>query len=864
MKTNLSLTKKKASVVKYHHWLVWFTVFMVLGILFSGVDLRAEEDAGLIKADDRALALTQSKQEALANERERLEDLKDREQRLKVWQEEFQAKLSLYETQKTDHQNLLLMGDADREDLESALQINRLATIALKGLLEDFQKSWEEGTILLNQVEDRMDLGDEQFDEIQRLDLEGTEKQKLVDLNQEFRRVLKDETKIIESYSTLYQNILTQLNDTLAELGEIGQRLKEQLSRLVNIRLFQRTFNFPTFFSMPLRSGLQKLKDRLTAPFSPTGRQALWNRLKRDDGLHLSIFLVFVIFIVIGQSKICKPLKIFEEKLTVPDWRYSKMALQLLRHSLLPASLAFLFTLCLTFNWTFFNIGLARALSYLFIVMMLTRWGLDYLKLGFQGPPTPLRNVVVPRLKNLFRLVRLAGIVFILMDWLAGTGSPLSWLPWLAFFIWLLGWTVVFWRTMDVAVAEGAREGQAAPDPQRSKIWRGWSFLVSGGALFIYIAGYYYLARYWIASWIFTAIIILWAWISYQVIKEFRQAHQALADRSDEARPLGSVDQLRWALIQIARLVWYIGFAWLIVRVWDRTGYVMQILVHFFNLTVSIGSLNISLKGVIDAGIIIFLTHLINRVGQSIIDEKMLAKKRLERGLKNSILTVVSYLTWGLGLLLAMGTLGVNATSLAVVFGAVSIGIGFGLQNIFNNFISGLILLFERPIQVGDYVEVGGLWAEVKKINVRSTVVQTFDNAAVIIPNSDFISQQVTNWSFKDARMRRHIDVGVAYGSDTELVRKTLLEIATEMSDVLKYPRPDVIFMDHADSALLFRLRIWTHVDNYYSATSAIRFELDKRFRELGIEIAFPQRDIHIRSVAKASEPVPIMEKAAE
>jgi small-conductance mechanosensitive channel len=227
-------------------------------------------------------------------------------------------------------------------------------------------------------------------------------------------------------------------------------------------------------------------------------------------------------------------------------------------------------------------------------------------------------------------------------------------------------------------------------------------------------------------------------------------------------------------------------------------------------------------------------------------------------------LTVVSYLTWGLGLILAMGTLGVNATSLAVVFGAVSIGIGFGLQNIFNNFISGLILLFERPIQVGDYVEVNGLWAEVKKINVRSTIVQTFDNAAVIIPNADFISQQVTNWSFKDARMRRHIDVGVAYGSDTEMVRKTLLEIASEMSDVLKYPRPDVIFMDHADSALLFRLRIWTHVDNYYSATSAIRFELDKRFRELGIEIAFPQRDIHIRSIDNATKPVSTMEKAAE
>jgi small-conductance mechanosensitive channel len=226
----------------------------------------------------------------------------------------------------------------------------------------------------------------------------------------------------------------------------------------------------------------------------------------------------------------------------------------------------------------------------------------------------------------------------------------------------------------------------------------------------------------------------------------------------------------------------------------------------------------------------------------------VLDARNFERGLKDSIITITTYVFWGLGLILALGVLGVNATSLAVVFGALSIGIGFGLQNIFNNFISGLILLFERPIQVGDYVEVNGVWAEVKKINVRSTIVQTFDNSTVIIPNSDFISQQVTNWSFKDPRMRRHVDVGVAYGSDIELVRKTLLDIAANTTDILNYPLPDVLFLDHGDSALIFRLRFWTHVDKYFSTTTDVRFQLDRRFRELNIEIAFPQRDIHIRS----------------
>jgi small-conductance mechanosensitive channel len=239
--------------------------------------------------------------------------------------------------------------------------------------------------------------------------------------------------------------------------------------------------------------------------------------------------------------------------------------------------------------------------------------------------------------------------------------------------------------------------------------------------------------------------------------------------------------------------------------------------------------------------------------------EKVFAEKAVEPGLQDSITTIFIYLMWGIGIVMALSILGVSATSLAVVFGALSIGIGFGLQNIFNNFISGIILLLERPIQVGDAIEIGGVWAEVKKINIRATIVQTFDNASLIIPNSEFISSQVTNWSFKDQRLRRKITVGVAYGSDIEAVRKTLLAIATDTPNVLKYPPPDVHFLDHGDSALIFMLRYWTHVDFFYSTSTDIRFAIDRLFREQGIEIAFPQRDLHIRSwvrdAADAVEP---------
>ncbi|NQT68676.1 MAG: mechanosensitive ion channel [Desulfobacteraceae bacterium] len=227
----------------------------------------------------------------------------------------------------------------------------------------------------------------------------------------------------------------------------------------------------------------------------------------------------------------------------------------------------------------------------------------------------------------------------------------------------------------------------------------------------------------------------------------------------------------------------------------------------------------------------------------------------MEPGLQDSITTISIYVMWGLGVILALSVLGVSTTSLTVVFGALGVGLGFGLQAIFNNFVSGIILLFERPIQVGDAVEVQGVWGEVKKINVRATVVQTFDNASLIIPNSEFISSQVTNWSFKEPSLRRKVSVGVAYGSDIELVRKTLIEIAGQVPHVHKNPKPDVLFDDHGDSALIFTLRYWTTIKYYYITSTDIRFALDRLFRERDIEIAFPQRDIHIRSVVKDKKP---------
>jgi potassium-dependent mechanosensitive channel len=261
-----------------------------------------------------------------------------------------------------------------------------------------------------------------------------------------------------------------------------------------------------------------------------------------------------------------------------------------------------------------------------------------------------------------------------------------------------------------------------------------------------------------------------------------------------------------------------------------------------------IGNMSFSFLGLIYSILVLLATKAVSRLWRWVFQTKFLNRSGMVVGLQDSITTITVYAIWVLGITIAMHVFGLNTATLAVGLGALGVGLGFGLQNIFNNFVSGIILLFERPIQVGDDVEVNGTWATVKKINVRATVVQSYDNASLIIPNSEFISSQVTNWSFKDKRLRRKITVGVAYGSDIVLVRKTLIEIAGKTSRVLKRPEPDVLFTDFGDSALIFVLRIWTDIDSMLKVETAIRFEIDRLFKERGIEISFPQRDIHIRS----------------
>jgi len=248
---------------------------------------------------------------------------------------------------------------------------------------------------------------------------------------------------------------------------------------------------------------------------------------------------------------------------------------------------------------------------------------------------------------------------------------------------------------------------------------------------------------------------------------------------------------------------------------------------------------------IISAAILAASFALAKALGSAV--NRSLTKRSVDSGIRDSLERFTRYITIFVGILFALNVLGFSLNSLTALSAVLMVGIGFGLQNITQNFISGIILLVERPVKVGDIIHVGDSVGKIIDIHVRSTVILTRDDVAIIVPNSKLVSEEVMNDSFTGNRIRQHIKVGVAYGSDVEKVRKILLQQASEHPKVLKDPLPLVIFEDFGDSSLDFDLRFWCGdiwgIDN---VCSDIRFQIDAAFRANKVQIPFPQRDVHL------------------
>ncbi len=355
--------------------------------------------------------------------------------------------------------------------------------------------------------------------------------------------------------------------------------------------------------------------------------------------------------------------------------------------------------------------------------------------------------------------------------------------------------------------------------------------LILGDGLLVgaYIAAIFYAALRVVSS-LVTFSLHIWPFTKLGMVR----LHGRLIERRIH-RFLGWVATLSWAFLTLRAL--------------QIDEPVLGAIGATIGAELTLGSLSVSLSDVLAFGVALWLSFLIARFVGFVLNEEVFPRAHMARGVPYAITNLLRYTILFVGFLAAVAAAGIPLDQFAFLAGALGVGIGFGLQNVVNNFVSGIILLFERPIQVGDAVQLGTLWGEVRRIGIRASVVRTWDGSEVVVPNGQLISEQVVNWTLSDKQRRLEVEVGVEYGTDPERVLALLRQVAEEHPDVLDDPKPLVLFQGFGDSSLNFSLRAWTpDFDRGLSIRSQLAVAVNAALAREGIRIPFPQRDLHLRS----------------
>jgi small-conductance mechanosensitive channel len=369
--------------------------------------------------------------------------------------------------------------------------------------------------------------------------------------------------------------------------------------------------------------------------------------------------------------------------------------------------------------------------------------------------------------------------------------------------------------------------------------WHALGTLVGGGLLWsIFLAVFFYAAAAAVKS------IFAYAFTArpLRLLRMVQRDRRLIQERVHRVVDIGAV--LWWAIYALDQFA---------LRDWIWNGFVAVLAAG-----VSVGAVKIEIGDVVAFALTFWLSFLLARFLTFVLQEDIFPRVRLARGVPYALSSLARYSVLFFGFLLALAAGGFSLDRVAFLAGGLGVGIGFGLQNVVNNFVSGLILLFERPVQVGDSVQLAdqSLFGTIRRIGIRASVVRTWDGAEVIVPNGDLVSSVVTNWTLSDRERRLTVFIGVAYGSDPERVLEILREAAASQENILENPAPLALFKGFGDSSLDFELRVWVRdFDVGLSSRSALMVAISRSLREAEIEIPFPQRDIHVRGVFADEHP---------
>jgi len=832
------------SNTKYQWMSVFLFVCLTLGYGFHPTSVLAQNPAEkksgvLTQVGDLVKAIEVS----IASETSAVEKLKEESAQAILLRSTISSEIDLYNVQQTKFNNLLFLPEIQLQNLESAFSALNLAFAVIKERYEKLSRR-RDG------LEKEKFLSAEQFSSISKQRSEGIN----ISGNRQASRTISNNLATLQNLVSQKQNlqksIQVEVVDQMARLEEIkknfssvSQDYEKFLTDYKSRNLFHRDISpfsrtWPPYIANLFNTFYEQVGQVLQKGFWTIKTDAI-QKADRYDAFSFTVLFFAVLVLCWRLSRFLKQLKSRPFYQRHPSIH---VPLTLIKKNLfLLGVVLYLYVYVEIVNYSGIS-EIIRVIIDLSIVWLVTGWGLDLVK--YRKPDQKLGELPVRHFIIILWFIRCFIIPFLILLWIFQYNRFLFLAGRVTLELALTGFGFLLWRKTQKVKSEQTPVGKKVHFPYRQFLSLALLSIAAAGLL-LELAGYGSLALFWYLSWGRSLGVILWVLLLTRVIKEMNQSLKRHEKAETEGLTIAAY-QARWISIRLIQLTGPIVLVLALMLAWGGKKMILSNSVFVITYHFQIGDMKFSVLSFLQAALVLLGTHVFTRLWRYFFQKRFLDHSRMEHGLQESIKTLTIYVIWVLGIIISMNVFGLNPTSLVVIFGALGIGLGFGLQNIFNNFMSGLILLFERPIQVGDDIEINGTWATVKKINVRSTLVQTYDNASLIIPNSDLINTQVTNWSFKDKRLRRPITVGVAYGSDIELVRKTLLEISQDFPNVLKYPAPDVLFLDFGDSALIFKLRFWTYIDGMFETETNLRFEIDRRFREKKITIAFPQQDVHL------------------
>ena len=419
-------------------------------------------------------------------------------------------------------------------------------------------------------------------------------------------------------------------------------------------------------------------------------------------------------------------------------------------------------------------------------------------------------------------------------------------------------------RTQSTGASDEACLGPYVPDSRAGGPLKALGWLVTAVIIIACLTGYIALATFLVEQVLWVATLAAVLFLLLVLVEEtFEHAIRpdsrfALSLQTSLGLRRRALDQLSVLVGGTIRILLAIGAVVLVLAPWGIESSDLLGSLRSGLTGIQFGEVRLSPAAIAISIVTFLIVIVVTRAVQRWLDHKFLPATELDAGLRNSIRTAAGYIGFFIAVGLATAQMGLSLEKIAIVAGALSVGIGFGLQSVVNNFVSGLILLWERPIRVGDWVVVGEEQGYVRRINVRATEIETFDRAAVIVPNSNLISGVVKNWVHNNRIGRIIVPVGVSYDADPEEVARILESCAREHSEVLSEPAPTVLFIRFGDSSLDFELRCFVgNVEASLGVKSALLFSIFRKLREAGIEIPYPQREFHVRGTER-------LEKALE